>query len=116
MTYRYSNNKNAPVDIHRVDGEGASGDPSYRALFVAVILQACKDTTISSSLRKGHAPVHRDEARKWFADGGEDFRETCHAAGVDPDALRSAYLRGDIAKAFGAGCRDQSPRFHLKAR
>ena len=32
-------------------------------------------------------------ARDWFERKGRDFVWTCHAAGIDPDALHEAYMR-----------------------
>src|SRR3984957_3738146 len=34
-----------------------------------------------------------EEARNWFRRNGEDFRNTCSAAGYDPEALRGRVMR-----------------------
>jgi hypothetical protein len=80
------------------------------ALFRAVIVQALADAT---TYRVPHGPragsqasadpthrerversreriidANRDHARAWLLGNSEDFREVCHMAGLDPDAVR----------------------------
>lgn len=87
---------------YREDGNDTTAyvDPGLRALYVSVILRACKDIMIPDDLKKSDRTVARDEAHDWFRLAGPDFRFICGAAGVDPDALHAAYMNGSIARAM----------------
>lgn len=67
-------------------------------LWIAVLHRACLDAMLSDNIKKGELPIARDDARRWFRDGGEDFREVCVNAGFDPGAVREAYHNGSLAK------------------
>lgn len=66
-----------------------------RQLWCAVIERAVQDAVRPDGV-PGATPEQtrqRDEARRWFADNGHDFRIACDAAGFDPDTLRDRVLR-----------------------
>lgn len=75
-------------------------------LWRTVIAQAISDATFcmlrtNSGKLTSEIPVNRKSrglervfdfcaARDWLSWGGKDFREVCHLAGLDPDAVRDA--------------------------
>jgi len=66
-----------------------------RQLWCAVIERAVQDA-IRPDAPGGTTPEHarqREEARRWFAENGHDYRVACDAAGFDPDFLRDRVLR-----------------------
>lgn len=66
-----------------------------RQLWCAVIERAVQDA-VRLDGPSGATPEQtrqRDEARRWFAENGHDFRIACDAAGFDPDTLRDRVLR-----------------------
>jgi len=67
-------------------------------LFVGVIVNAAKEAAGSVVTRDRPEKVSaaREDARSWFADGGEDFAAVCELAGLEPNEVQSrvlAYLR-----------------------
>lgn len=66
-----------------------------------VIFQALLDATGSVTQKTGGSnlkAIERDGARNWLLRGGEDFRDVCEMAGLDPstvrDRARTLALRG----------------------
>lgn len=41
-------------------------------------------------------PLDTQRAQSWLTGNGRNFRDTCEAAGFDPDFVRDAYLSGRI--------------------
>ena len=91
-------------------------------LFQAVVAQALIDATSQPELTIGHIPRRegegivdyrtrraksiqsrqsqyqqqirtRDVARRWFVEGGADFRRVCSLADYDPNAIRDRAMR-----------------------
>lgn len=74
---------------------GPVGHSRERQLWCAVIERAVQDAVRPDGIA-GTTPEHvrhREEARRWFAENGHDFRAACDAAGFDPDFLRDRVLR-----------------------
>jgi hypothetical protein len=76
-----------------------------RQLWCAVIERAVQDA-IRADGPGGATPEQarqRDEARRWFAENGHDFRLACDAAGFNPDTVRDRVLRmADVAEEAAA--------------
>ena len=67
------------------------------ALWRAVIAQSIADAT---GIVRGKKPSAyksavriRDEARNWLLNGSKDFKEVCHFALLDPNAVRESAER-----------------------
>lgn len=65
-------------------------------LWIAVLGQAIEDATGRASYNRAEYRNGdpRLEAREWIMQAGPDFQAVCLAAGVDPDAVRSAVISG----------------------
>lgn len=72
-------------------GLSGSDDPETY-LWRTVVVQAFIDALEKRCTRDG---THKDrhEARRWLLHGGRDFTDVCHAAGLDPDAVRQEAQR-----------------------
>jgi hypothetical protein len=73
-----------------------------KALWACVLGQAINDALGRASYnpkeyrRDGGTYDPHLEARQWIEQGGPDFQAVCHAAGLDPDAVRDAVLAGRV--------------------
>ena len=65
-----------------------------RRLWQAVLALAIADATSKS--QTNFAIQNRDPADSWIRDGRKDFREVCAMAGLDPNAVREAYVQGRV--------------------
>ena len=66
------------------------GDPEQR-LFQAIIVQALEDSLSGSVFKKETYWKH--DAHKWFLSNCEDFQEVCWSADMDPEFVRSEYIK-----------------------
>jgi len=60
-------------------------------LFQAILVQALEDAVNSSGLKK--ETYNKYESHCWFIDNGEEFKNICWGADMDPDFIRGEYLR-----------------------
>jgi hypothetical protein len=70
-----------------------NGSPE-RQLWCAVVERAMQDA-VGPSAALDHCEARRRErqdALKWFLEGGRDYQMACDAAGVDPEHLRHRVL------------------------
>lgn len=74
---------------------GRTDHSRERQLWCAVIERAVQDAIRPDGpgMAAPEHVRHRDEARRWFAENGYDYRNACDAAGFDPDFLRDRVLR-----------------------
>lgn len=63
-----------------------------RGLWRAALVRAWRDARGGDPNDVHVSAAERDEARAWFAEGGEDFRTACSFAGVEPDRFRRRAL------------------------
>ena len=64
---------------------------SEQRLFQAILVQALEDAVNSSGLKK--ETYNKYESHCWFIDNGEEFKNICWGADMDPDFIRGEYLR-----------------------
>tara|TARA_R100001510_G_C7573278_1_gene148908 strand:+ start:349 stop:765 length:417 start_codon:yes stop_codon:yes gene_type:complete len=64
---------------------------SEQRLFQAILVQALEDAVNPSGLKK--ETYHKYESHCWFIDNGEEFKNICWGADMDPDFIRGEYLR-----------------------
>ena len=83
-------NQSYNSDILNAEG----GNTAEKRLWGQVLLTALNDATYQGD----QSPLlrERDFADRWFRSGGERFGFVCHMAGLDPAAVRSAYVDGRI--------------------
>ena len=66
-----------------------------RMLWQAVVHKAFLDALCPKENQNSADQVKATrEAIVWIERGGKDFQQVCSMAGMDPDFLREAYLRG----------------------
>lgn len=88
------------TQAHEYDFDPTADMRGYRALGAAVLVRGIKDAnTPDERLRSGGnsgcvSPLEKQVAHRWIVDSGPDFRFWCAVAGMDPDAVREAYLAG----------------------
>ena len=63
-------------------------------MWAKVVLQAITDATYQGKSTQGRLEKYR--ADSWFRSGGEAFAFVCVSAGLDPSAVRRAYVEGRI--------------------
>ena len=86
-----------------------------RRLWVAVLELAIADSLGRSTYnavdyrRDGGLYDPREEALVWFQEAGDDYRQICDLAGVDPDALRERVLAGRIGRLETTPVRTRRP-------
>tara|TARA_R100001086_G_scaffold210901_2_gene126801 strand:- start:524 stop:862 length:339 start_codon:yes stop_codon:yes gene_type:complete len=64
---------------------------SEQRLFQAILVQALEDAVNPSGLKK--ETYYKYESHCWFIDNGEEFKNICWGADMDPDFIRGEYLR-----------------------
>ncbi len=74
-------------------------------LWISVVIQACRDAMIPSSVRTGDRALARDAAIEWFEEKRyrDDFETVCRNAGLDPIRVSRAYWDGTLDTFFGQG-------------
>ena len=60
-------------------------------LFQAIIVQALEDVTNPSAFKK--ETYWKEDAFKWFSDNSKDFQDVCWSADMDPDVVRSEFVK-----------------------
>ena len=60
-------------------------------LFQAIIVQALEDVTNPSAFKK--ETYWKEDAYKWFFNNSKDFQDVCWSADMDPDVVRSEFLK-----------------------
>ncbi|WP_020562068.1 hypothetical protein [Methylosarcina fibrata] len=74
-----------------------------RQLWCGVLLQALSDATGKRTKSVRTLRSYQQQARKWFYEGGSDFKAVCWLAGLDADAVQKIvidrYLAHSKAKA-----------------
>ena len=68
-----------------------------KTLWQSVVFRAVADALHPRS-GLGRSEAHRATraARRWFRDGGKDYREVCSNAGMNADFIRESILSGRI--------------------
>ena len=60
-------------------------------LFQAILVQALEDAINTSNFKK--ETYHKHDSHCWFVDNSDDFQRICWGAEIDPDFVRSEYLK-----------------------
>lgn len=63
-------------------------------LWVRVLLLAASDATYDGI--DNRKIREREFAERWFRHGGSDFNEVCALAGLEPEAVKRAYMAGRL--------------------
>lgn len=106
-------NSLAPVTFHENETEEGNHD---RALWCAVLRQAVIDATqMPSATAPKRVHAEKRQARAWLTKNSEDFRDVCHLAGMDPEAVREHAVRV-IATAEIRAPRVETARRERKSR
>lgn len=72
---------------------------SCRALWIAVLTIAVRDAEArltGDAHRHTEGKVNRAQACAWFERGGRDFETVCTLAGLEPSAVREAWIAGRL--------------------
>ena len=60
-------------------------------LFQAILVQALEDATNPSNFKR--ETYHKHDSHCWFIDNSDDFQQVCWGAELDPEFVRSEYLK-----------------------
>ena len=60
-------------------------------LFQAILVQAFEDATNPSNFKR--ETYHKHDSHCWFINNSEDFQKVCWGAELDPEFVRSEYLK-----------------------
>lgn len=64
-------------------------------LWQSVVVTAFMDATRPNSANRDDMRA-RSDADRWIRGNGRDFRQVCSMAGMDPDFLHQAYIKGRV--------------------
>lgn len=64
--------------------------PKEERLWKGVLVTALEDC-LNNSDNKTES-YRKQEAHQWFIQGGKDFKNVCHMAGIEPELVRNRYL------------------------
>ena len=60
-------------------------------LFQAILVQALEDATNPSNFKR--ETYHKHDSHCWFINNSDDFQKVCWGAELDPEFVRSEYLK-----------------------
>ena len=64
---------------------------SEQRVFKAILIQALEDAMSLSVFKRETYWKH--DAHRWFLENGKDFQQICWSADIDPEFIRSEYIR-----------------------
>ncbi len=81
----------------------------WRTVIQRALADAMQELTHTPPSRERRAWISaRDDARAWLSEGGEDYLEVCHLAGLDPARLET-HIRGLQKIGWHIGVRTEEP-------